>query len=392
MKNTYDIIVIGAGISGLTFANAVALKGKKVLVLEAKPNVGGCLHTAYHSDKTAWVELGAHTFYNKYTKLIDLLEDLGLKDDVVARKKIPLRVFSHRVEKVFSNVSKLEFLFSFFHIFTSSKKDKTVEQYFGSIVGKRNYKKVFNRLLNAVAVQRSDKFTAEYFLKSRKTKNKAYPKSFVLKDGMNSLISALADAENITVRTNFKVVQCQKNNGLFEVQGKNNETITAKDICFAATSEVNGHLLKDINRELSKLLLEFPMQEIESRAMFVPQKQSSLAPMTFLIPLKGKCLSMVTRDVLPHHNYRGFTFHFEQEETNKQQHIDKMLGDEKQPIETENITQHNLPLLKVGHAQRMDRIKTLAKATGIYLVGNFFNGLSLEDCVERALEEAELIK
>ncbi len=392
MKNTYDIIVIGAGISGLTFANAVALKGKKVLVLEAKPNLGGCLHTAYHSDKTAWVELGAHTFYNKYTKLINLLENLGLKDDVVARKKIPLRVFSHRVEKVFSNVSKLEFLFSFFHIFTSSKKDKTVEQYFGSIVGKRNYKKVFHRLLNAVAVQRSDKFTAEYFLKSRKTKNKAYPKSFVLKDGMNSLISALADAENITVRTNFKAIQCQKSNGLFEVKGENNETITANNICFAATSEVNGHLLKDINRELSKLLLDFPMQEIESRAMFVPQKQSSLEPMTFLIPLKGKCLSMVTRDVLPHHSYRGFTFHFEQEETNKQQHIDKMLGDEKQPVDTENITQHNLPLLKVGHAQRMDKIKTLAKSTGIYLVGNFFNGLSLEDCVERALEEAKTVQ
>ncbi len=57
---------------------------------------------------------------------------------VVAQKKIPLRVFSLRKEKVFQNVSKFEFLFPFFHIFTSSKKDKTVEQYLGSIVGKRN--------------------------------------------------------------------------------------------------------------------------------------------------------------------------------------------------------------------------------------------------------------
>ncbi len=389
MKNTYDIIVIGAGISGLTFANAAALKGKKVLVLEAEPNAGGCLHTAYHSDKTAWVELGAHTFYNKYTKLINLLERLGLKDDVVPRKNIPLRVFSHRVEKVFPNVSKLEFLFSFFHIFTSSKKDKTVEQYFGSIVGKNNYKRVFNRLLNAVAVQRSDKFTAEYFLKSRKTKNKAYPKSFILRDGMNSLISALADAENITLRTNFKAVQCKKTDGFFEVQSENNETAAARNICFAATSEVNGHLLKDINSKLSRLLLEFPMQGIDSKAMFVPQEQSSLEPMTFLIPLEGRCLSMVTRDVMPHHSYRGFTFHFEQEETNQQQHIDKMLGEEKQPVKEDNITRHKLPLLKTGHAGRMAEIKALAKASGIYLVGNFFNGLSLEDCVERALEEAE---
>lgn len=41
----WDAIVIGSGLSGLTTAAILALKGKKVLVLEAHDRPGGCLHT-----------------------------------------------------------------------------------------------------------------------------------------------------------------------------------------------------------------------------------------------------------------------------------------------------------------------------------------------------------
>ncbi len=389
MKNTYDIVVIGAGISGLTFANELACKGKKVLVVEEKATIGGCLHTHYHTDKTAWVELGAHTFYNKYIGLIGVLERLGLQNDIVAREKIPMRIFTNKMHKIFSKVDKMELFLSCWQLFTLSKKDKDVKQYYGKIVGKNNYKRVFHRLFNAVAVQYADKFSAEYFLKSRKIRNKNYPKSFLLKKGMSSFIQALADNENITIRTNFKVEKCVKTDGYFEIQNQNNETITAKDICFAATAAVNGALLKDINEELSRLLLNFPIQKIESKAVFMQKDKAKIEPMTFAIPLHGKCFSMVTRDIFPHSTHRGFSFHFEQDTTTKQQFVDVVLGADNQEIEQGSSALHQIPRLNVGHDNRMQQIKKLAQATGIYLVGNYFNGLSLEDCVERALEEAK---
>jgi protoporphyrinogen oxidase len=50
---------------------------------------------------------------------------------------------------------------------------------------------------------------------------------------------------------------------------------------------------------------------------------------------------------------------------------------------------HKLPLIKIGHTERMAKIKQLAEETGIYITGNYFNGLSLEDCVERSKQEFE---
>ena len=42
---TWDCIVVGSGISGLTTAAILARRGMKVLVVESHDRPGGCLHT-----------------------------------------------------------------------------------------------------------------------------------------------------------------------------------------------------------------------------------------------------------------------------------------------------------------------------------------------------------
>jgi monoamine oxidase len=65
-----DVIIIGAGYSGLSAANHLKKSGKNVLLLEARDHVGGRVFTKYLDDKTyvdlggAWVGPTQDAFYN----------------------------------------------------------------------------------------------------------------------------------------------------------------------------------------------------------------------------------------------------------------------------------------------------------------------------------------
>ena len=54
---TSDVIVVGAGISGLTAARMLSTKGLNVLVLEGRDRVGGRIHSIEFGGCT--VDMGA---------------------------------------------------------------------------------------------------------------------------------------------------------------------------------------------------------------------------------------------------------------------------------------------------------------------------------------------
>ena len=72
----YNCIVIGGGISGISFAHYMHRAGKKVLIIEKDDNTGGQVQSLF-SEKYPdyWREFGAHTCYNSYTRLLSILRD-----------------------------------------------------------------------------------------------------------------------------------------------------------------------------------------------------------------------------------------------------------------------------------------------------------------------------
>jgi len=85
-----DVIVIGAGVAGLSAATALAESGARVLVLEARPGLGGRA-TAFRDPETGErVDNGQHILMGCYDETFAFLRRLGTGDRVLWQASLSL--------------------------------------------------------------------------------------------------------------------------------------------------------------------------------------------------------------------------------------------------------------------------------------------------------------
>lgn len=89
---SYDVIVVGAGLSGLSCAVQCALNNRKVLILEAHPYIGGRTSSFY--EQGMHIESGLHRFIGYYSALPALLKEceVSLDDIVTWEEKIDILI------------------------------------------------------------------------------------------------------------------------------------------------------------------------------------------------------------------------------------------------------------------------------------------------------------
>ena len=75
---TWDVVVVGAGLSGLAAARAVAAQGRSVVVVEARDRVGGRTEGGTLEDGQ-WIELGGQWVGPTQDRMYALLDELGLR-------------------------------------------------------------------------------------------------------------------------------------------------------------------------------------------------------------------------------------------------------------------------------------------------------------------------
>lgn len=392
--DNYDIGIIGSGISGLSLAQLCGKKGLRTLVIEKSGRTGGAFHSHRintHCSNEFWIELGAHTIYNSYGSLIDLLDSSHLLDSLMKRARPPYRVlYKGRIESIFKHINVFEVLFHLHKIFSIKKTDLTMKQYYSQIFGIKNYNSCLGHFFNAVPSQRAEDFPAEMLFK-KNPRRKDMPRIFSPVRGLQTITDTIASQENISVLAHTSVISINHKKNQVIIQTHDKQTFRCSYLAIATPVSEAVTLLSSFVPAIARKLKKISFNRCESMGVIINRQNIAMKPVSGIIPLDDDSFfSIVSRDTIPHQQYRGFTFHFKPNCLDYQQKITKITHQLKIPdqdlleiAEKENI----MPSFRLGHAQIIQTVDSLLQDQPLLLTGNYFSGMAIEDCVQRSIKE-----
>jgi UDP-galactopyranose mutase len=393
-----DVVVVGGGVSGLSFAWHAARAGRKVAVLEGADRVGGCLD----SRRTAagfWYELGAHTCYNSYAAFLEIIEGTGLRDRIVPRGDARKRFAFLRDGEldmlgpisVLLRFDKGELLRNALRGMRRPKEGASTCGWYAGVVGKRNYSRILAPFLSAVPSQNVDGFpaTGPGSLFKKRPRRKDVVKSFTLDGGLATVAHAMAGTPGVEVMTGTPVKEVRRAGDRFEVRLADGRSFDTPVAAVAVPPSMAAALLRTDFPDLAGQLARIGMAATESMGVVVRKDRVKLPEMAFLVPADDLFWSAVTRDPVPDPEWRAFAFHFKtgRTEEERRRRIAEIL--QVPPSDFVEVTRRMtlLPSPVLGHDRTVAEIDGMLEGTRLALTGNYFEGLAIEDCVQRSREQ-----
>lgn len=386
--NPYDLIVIGAGVSGLTLASHAAQDGRSVLILEAADRLGGCIET-WRPRPDFFLELGAHTAYNSYGALLAELNARAGLSGLLPREKAGY--FFVEGGKTVSPIKRLSFWSLLLNLPFGILRDKSmasVGEYYRHLFGTGNYQRLLAPAFAAVLSQPAEAYPAAWLFR-KKPRVKTAPRKYTHTGGLQGLAEAMSTG--LEIHTGTPVQGITRIDSGYAIQTARGE-LTCRQLALATPADVTTRLLRDAHPDLATALAGIDMADIETLAVVVPRGAVRLPKLAGLIGDTAAWFSAVSRDPLPHPELRGFTFHFRPGCLNAEQKravVAQVLGVSEDVFIAITEKTNRLPRLTVEHVELAARMDAQTRDLPLALVGNYLNGLSIGDCAERARNEAE---
>lgn len=120
----YDVIIVGAGVAGLTAMRELAGKGLKVCLLEAEPDPGGRITSLSNQGFSEPIEAGAEFIHAKSPLTLALLKEANILYTPVGGEMIPV----HRGEWLKENIPDDHWK-EFMHQLKKQKEDMTIHDF-----------------------------------------------------------------------------------------------------------------------------------------------------------------------------------------------------------------------------------------------------------------------
>ena len=446
------IIIVGAGISGLTSAYALLSKNKNldITVYEADSRPGGKIW----SDKTDGFlcEKGVNGFLDNKPKTLQLCDYLGLeplKSSDNARRRF---IFSKGKLNQLSE-SPLSFLKSdliswhgklriiYELIAPKGPEDETVADFVIRRLGKESLEKLIDPMCSGIFAGDPYKMSIKHcfprikeleqnygsliraMIKLQKEKKKLQTHEKVSAAPTGNLTSFYNGAQTITdelaerlgerIKFGVSVKGLEKDGSRYKVH--TSQGIDSADIIILASpAHASSEIMRDFDIKLSKVLSEIPYAPV-SVVCFGYKREKvlhSLQGFGFLIPhTEGKKIlgTLWDSSIFPNRAPEGYVL------------LRNMIGGAKSPelamLDDNAIIgavfdelmsiislkgepdmvriyrwEKAIPQYVMGHGDRLKFIdESLKSYRGLYLTGNSYRGIGINDCIENAYKLAEQI-
>ena len=385
-----EIIIVGGGISGLSLAFYCARAGWETILLESEERVGGAFHSHRLQGSDFWLELGAHTCYNSYGNLLAIIEQCATDGQMIRREKVPFRMLvNDQVRSIFSQINYPELLLSVPRLLVQKKQQESVSSYYSAVLGNRNYQNLFRHFFNAVPSQRTDEFPADILFKSRSRRKDIY-KSYTFTAGLETVVDGIVQTGGVQILTGKVTDSIELVNDRYKITATDGSQYETERLALATPASVSAKLLQSISPEVSRIISRIPVASVNSTGVVIQKKHLSLEPVAGIISADDLFFSAVSRDTVTNETYRGFTFHFKPEVVDQEERLKRIcevLAVTREQIEQVVWKSNLLPSLKVGHDKLVEELDAHLAQTQLLLTGNYFAGVSIEDCVSRSLSE-----
>jgi len=456
MTSDKRIVVIGAGISGLTTAYLLFKEGYDVIVLEQNDKVGGSIETV--SAEGFLFDRGPNSGLETTPLIQQLVKDLNLEDQFVYANRegnkryilrdehlhaLPMSPPAFFKTKLFSNKAKLRL---FAEPFIGKSKDgyyQSIAEFVNRRLGKEFLDYAINPFVAGVYAGRPEELsvksafpklyeleenyggliigTLRSIRKRKKSKevSKQSAKMFSFKDGMKVLTESMADKLASRVSTNAEVTSIRKTgDGSFGVtyrDGKQNITLLADVILSTVPAYKAAEIFNQVNEDLVKHLnqIYYPPvlvlylvyekdivgQPLDGFGFLIPEKEqkSFLGAIwsSVIFPNRSDDTKAAFTLFIGGSRDAGFVDDVEQLVIDRaRREFELLMKINAEPVlAAKRFWPKAIPQYNLGYVEHENFFDHFEKDNpGIIFSGNYRGGISIGDCIQNAEIVAKKIK